>query len=176
MEMLHVLKGRNMKDLEGHIWADEAASMHPDVSFMFQYWKSRAGAAILPSRSDIDPLDFWKHIPRVWMLDVSTGDPYRFLVRLYGTEIVEKAGVDKTGKYLDEFQGDFIETVGYRRICQVIEQKKPIWFRGQSSHLQTKYVKNIETLNCPLSSDGKNVDVIFGYTVVNFSERHNLSS
>lgn len=159
---------------EDGIFATDSISMHPDVSFMFQYWERKIFQTFAPRRLDIDPLDFWEHISRVWILDVHDGKPYPLFVRLYGTEIIEKSGIDKTGKFLSEFQDDFYNTAGYKRIRKVIETKKPVWFRGSASNLRTNFVKDVESLVCPLSTMGTKVDMIFGYTLVDFSERRSV--
>lgn len=163
-----------MSITDNGVIATSSILMHPDVSFIFEYWKDRAGPGFAPRRSDIDPLDFWGHISRVWILEVHEGSPSPLFVRLYGSEIVEKSGLDKTGRYLSEFQNNFYETSGYRRIQKTIEKKMPIWFRGSASNLRTNFVKDVESLVCPISSNGKDVDMIFGYTVTEFSERRKV--
>lgn len=163
-----------MTGTDDGVIATDSISMHPDVSFIFEYWKSRSNNGFAPRRADIDPLEFWEHISRVWLLEVHEGTPSPLYVRLYGTEIVEKSGVDKTGRFLSEFQDDFYETSGYRRIRNVIETGKPFWFKGAASNLRTNFVKNLESLVCPLSSDGVKVNMILGYTLVDFSERRKV--
>lgn len=85
---------------------------HPDHVWLYDYWLARKPEGGLPSRRDIDPIDFPKLLPRVSMIAVDEKDgrvQYRY--RLAGTEIVTRAGRDPTGKYFDElYSGDYLAT------------------------------------------------------------------
>lgn len=72
-----------------------------------EYWFARRSADGGVPRSAIDPLDFPALLPNTMLLD-RIGQPpedrYRF--RLAGTEVVQMAGRELTGKHIDELLPD----------------------------------------------------------------------
>lgn len=156
------------------LFADNITSMHPEITHIFEYWKSKITSDFVPSRSDIDPLEFWGYLPRIWILEVHEGDPYAFYIRLFGSDIVEKAGIDKTGKYMTDFETGFEKTAAFKNMVAVTNLKKAVWYKGLPSNRHTRYVGNVEYIMCPLSNDGEHVNMIFCYSVIEFSERHKL--
>src|SRR6185437_16360420 len=68
---------------------------------LYLYWMERKGAHRLPSRGDVDPLDFHYLLGNIMLLDV-LGQPPRFRMRLHGSNMVARAGYDLTGKFLDD--------------------------------------------------------------------------
>jgi hypothetical protein len=83
---------------------------HALLRALYAYWDDRRGGRIMPARSDLDPVDIPDLLRHLILLDV-THDPLRFRVRLYGTEIAERAGRDPTGKTFDElYAGVYLET------------------------------------------------------------------
>src|SRR5262245_66067533 len=72
---------------------------------LLAYWTERCAGRAMPTRADIDPLDFAYILGNVVLLGVERGPPHeslRFRVRLQGTEIVQRLGFDLTGRALDE--------------------------------------------------------------------------
>ena len=43
---------------------------HPRILALYQYWNSKRGNRLMPSRADIDPLDFPTYLPGIVMVDV----------------------------------------------------------------------------------------------------------
>jgi len=84
---------------------------------LFDYWNVKRGAAPAPSRSDLDPVEIPRLLPIVVLVDVRH-DPLEFRYRLAGTELVQKARAEITGKPFDEIhQGPHHDKVfaEYRR-------------------------------------------------------------
>lgn len=72
---------------------------YPDLCFVLDYWKSKKGKRLAPTRADIDPVDIPRILPRVMLVDVETtaqGEP-DFRYRLSGTGIRDVHGYDATG-------------------------------------------------------------------------------
>src|SRR5690349_17666713 len=68
-----------------------------------RYWFSRRSGDQVPSRADIDPLDFPALLPNIMLLDrVAENGHDRFRFRLSGTNIALHTGRELTGRYLDE--------------------------------------------------------------------------
>ncbi len=75
---------------------------HPVLGRMFSYWRRKAGTRNMPTRADIDPLDFPYALGYVMLIEVERA-PLRFRFRLYGTALVNYfCDGDYTGKYADQ--------------------------------------------------------------------------
>jgi hypothetical protein len=121
------------------------------------YWAGKCRGRRMPSRADIDPLDFGYILGWVMLVDV-VYDPLRFKFRIYGSELVQRMGFDITGKYLSdhpsaEFRG------------HVEQQWRQVAEKGAASHsrfdrwIDGRHMR-FESLRLPLSSDGTTVDMI----------------
>ena len=75
---------------------------HPVLRRMFAYWRKKAGTRRMPTRADLDPLDFPYALGYVMLVEVERA-PLRFRFRLYGSALVNYfADGDYTGKYADQ--------------------------------------------------------------------------
>ena len=63
---------------------------------LFDYWRSRAGGRVMPSRSDIDPAAITSLLPGISIIDASV--PSQPIYRLAGTRLREIYGQEVTGK------------------------------------------------------------------------------
>jgi hypothetical protein len=77
------------------------ASMLTDerMARFYGHWSDLRANRALPARSDLDPADIKQLLPHIVIKQV-VGD--RFLIRLMGTEVVDRTGENFTGRYLDE--------------------------------------------------------------------------
>jgi len=128
---------------------------------LHDYWLKVRGDRLLPSRKDIDPLEFWKLLPYVHMSEWHT-NPDGVFYRIAGTEIVATAGQEFRGRWLSDFQTDpddlqQIMSLYYR----VVATRVPIFGRTDSSTLRLG-VEFFEWILCPLSDDGKQVTHFLG--------------
>jgi hypothetical protein len=75
---------------------------HAHLQRFFTYWRSKAAGREMPTRNDLDPLDFRYILGNVILVDVER-DPLRFRFRLYGARLINffRDG-DYTGKYADQ--------------------------------------------------------------------------
>lgn|GEM_PF-529910 len=96
---------------------------------LFDYWDARCIGEALPTRADIDPIDFPRLLPSISLLEVENAGQrhaeHRVKVRLAGTRLRDMYGRETTGLYLDEFlppQNDGYWTAAFTR---VISQGKP---------------------------------------------------
>lgn len=65
-----------------------------------EYWNSLPKAGVLPDRSDFNPTAIYKLMPAITILEIVSPD--RVEMRLVGTDLVERMGIDPTGRnYLD---------------------------------------------------------------------------
>lgn len=79
----------------------------PRLRRLLAYWLERRGVRSMPSRADIDPMDFAYLLGSIMLVDVvpqTVGGP-RFRYRVYGVNAVAHSGMDLTGRYTEEFPG-----------------------------------------------------------------------
>lgn len=82
---------------------------------------------MLPARQEFAFEDFGPWLGRIRIIRVEHDDPLRLKVTLDGTEIVNTAGIDLTGKYLDRVYGSEALSFlldGYR---SCIRDKRPVY-------------------------------------------------
>jgi len=89
---------------------DEAAALglvDDRLRRLHAYWLERRGNRSMPSRADIDPLDFPYILGWVMLVDVEPQEQggLRFRYRLHGANVVEHSGLDLTGRYTEDFPG-----------------------------------------------------------------------
>jgi hypothetical protein len=126
---------------------------------MHQYWLGKKGERAMPARSDIDPSEIKDLLPNV-ILSRLEYEPFRVLYKLIGTRAVENAGMDYSGRYLDEL--DFVSEFGtdwpaiYRSIAA---DKLPLYGLCQIRFIDG-VVKPYVVAMFPLSSDGERVDQV----------------
>lgn len=92
--------------------ADLDAVRHPDHLALLAFWQEAKPEDGLPSRDGFDPGAFRSMLPRIAVIEPceTPGGP-SFRYRLTGTEIVDRAGRDPTGKTFDElYAGVYLET------------------------------------------------------------------
>ena len=124
---------------------------------LYEYWLTRKGNRSFPARRDIDPLEFRYVLGWVMLVDV-LHDPLRFRVRLHGSEMVQQAGYELTGKFLDE-----LPDAEYRDY--VIEQCRGLVSRSEPLVIHHNRVldgrlRRYEALWLPFSDDDRTVDML----------------
>lgn len=157
MPALHALAG------EPEYWSvkGEADIPNPVLRDLFHYWSWLRGARPSPVYTDLDPVAIPKWVlPHIILVEVMA--PERFRVRLHGTEAVEQAGINLTGRYMHEVDGAE-ETVN--RLSNLVHAKEPYYC--QVGLTWSKYdFKTYEAVVLPLSDrSGLRVPRILAATV-----------
>jgi hypothetical protein len=133
----------------------------PKAVALYQYWNARRGIRSMPTRADIDPLEMRQWLPRLTLVDVSP-DSEHFTYRLVGTQIVDLLGVNPTGRRVEtawpEDTADLI-VEGYR---DVVENRAPV-FCQQINPWQEDQKPTAWAMRLPLSSNGRDVDMVLAY-------------
>lgn len=133
----------------------------PEHRALFDWWLSARGAREMPSRSDFDPLDHPRLLPRLFIVDVNPVPPH-FRYRLCGTEIDDQQGYVMTGRsFEDLFQGElyrftqerFADVAFHRRISYHTTH-----FSNDNSAKRSRFTR----LLLPLSDDGPRIDTVLG--------------
>jgi len=143
--------------------------LHPNIQRLYQYWLGLAPERHLPEwrlpgRQHIDPLSFPDLLPGIWMLDVER-NPLRFRYRLAGTRIVEAAGREVTGLYMDEAHLHASQQPGgLARYADAADHGRPSRRKGKATLWQHKDYRQVENILLPLARDGETVDMLLVYT------------
>jgi hypothetical protein len=136
-----------------------ALRAHEEV---FAYWAGLRRAGALPGRKDLDPARMTRLLPTVSLIQVLNGD-YR--IRLAGTGLFSVYGGEITGKRLSEVYNTAAADYWRYELDRVVAERRPrvghhsMAWRG-ASHMSLLW------LRLPLSSNGREVDVIMGYDAV----------
>lgn len=127
---------------------------------LLDYWQAQCPApGRLPSRARIDPLDLGPALIPYIALIAAVDGGWRFRFRLAGTRLNADAGLDLTGRFVDELNPNpeyaaYIEGL-YRATMQA---RRPSYSetRYRAGSGRTGFTRR---LLCPLSSDGNAVDM-----------------
>ena len=151
----------------GLVLATPHSVQRPRLQRLLQYWEQKRGDRRMPSRTDLDPLDF------VWMLgDISlvevhrACDGLRYRFRLMGTRAVGRLGYDLTGKWLEDlptpdYRSRLVEIFGLMVARAAPHVERP-------NMLIDNHVHHYEILRLPLGRDGYRVDMLM--MAVDFTE------
>jgi len=132
---------------------------------LLNIWREKLRGRKMPSRADLDPLEFsaaaWPHL---MLIDVEKAANLRFRYRLIGSHIVNTLGRDSTGRYIDEVQDpaaydEFVD--GYR---WAVENGRPLRRSGRAIFVNKEWV-TFETLVLPLSLDDMAVNMLLAPAV-----------
>jgi hypothetical protein len=128
---------------------------YPEIGRVLAYWRGKKGDRALPSRADIDPLEFRRELPRVMMVEVSY-DPLDFRYRVAGTGLFAMHGTELTGKAPRELDPPEYGALIHRHYAEAVARRVPILHLIELTvnYLATSYARII----LPLSSDGRAVD------------------
>jgi PAS domain len=129
-----------------------------------RYWLSIKPEDGLPGRQHIDPTDIPSLLHGVWLIDVRR-NPLSFVFRLVGTSVVNFFGKDPTGRSLYDVFQNFEETIAYKDFCHVVETGELRWRRGAPVLSHLPKFSGLERVYLPFARDGKDVDMIFCFSV-----------
>ncbi|MFN3228563.1 MAG: PAS domain-containing protein [Asticcacaulis sp.] len=131
---------------------------------LFRYWRSLRQEGRLPSRAQLDPSAFRNLLPQISLVDVSGDplDPVCLKQRLAGTGFYPAYGREITGRTFAEIYPPAASAYWCEELAFVVRTQKPsvglhnMAWRGLPG-------LSLFWLRLPLSTDGKNVDVILGH-------------
>jgi hypothetical protein len=91
---------------------------------MHAYWLSKCGSHPMPTRAEIDPVDFSWALGNVCLLDVET-NPLRLRYRLAGTRLTRLYEMDLTGRTVDDIRLPDLRNLVRSHLQEVVETAKP---------------------------------------------------
>ena len=141
---------------------------YPDLIEVLDYWELKRCERFAPSRSDIEPLDLVRILPRIMLADVLT-DPPGFRYRLSGTGIAGVHGEELTGLTpLDLKPAEYGRLID-RHYRQCVSERKPLLHLIilDSTHRSRAYAR----LLLPLSNDGEQINMLMAVDSANQDAR-----
>ena len=144
---------------------------HSSIRWLYDYWRERRPAPdMLPGRRHIDPLDFHRLWPWIWMVDVQP-EPLRFRFRLIGSRHVALMQRDYSRQWLHEalprlFGTPVTEGLEYAVVNRTSGYRRsPSYFRYKGK-LHSAPHRMAERLFLPLAADGLAVNIVLALTML----------
>ena len=132
---------------------------------LFAYWVTLGKAVNLPRRTDFDPTEVPRLLAKIALQDV-VRDPIRFRYRLMGSDVIQLRESNHTGQWLHEIYPNFEQSITYKRLVTVVEERRSIWCIGQPTHHSRSEFRLRELLHLPFADDGKSVDTLLTAVLV----------
>ena len=129
---------------------------------LYGYWAGKCGTRKLPSRKDIDPLEFTYALSRVSLVDVEEG-ARRFHYRLVSTSLTQRLGYEMTRRYVEDIPDAEVRSYVEALYAHVVDLRAPLYER--SNRFFSNRIWNHEALVLPLSSDGSTIDMLMVYRI-----------
>ena len=137
----------------------------PRFRWLFDYWLDRLVDGSLPSRADVDPIDFPHLLGRLNLIEVLREEGrLRFRYRLFGTKVSDMIGRDLTGRLLE----DVVLPIDYRKIGavhrEVVETRRPHFWQIPVPFIDRDF-GSYRRLLLPLAEDGATVDLLMSLVI-----------
>jgi hypothetical protein len=129
---------------------------------LLTYWLDKRCDRVMPSITDIDPIDIPWALSRIWICDYLP-ESGRFRYRLAGEEINTYWDCRIGGRYLDEIMpAERLEPVT-TKLLNVVDGPAIVHDIGEA-HLDEELFAKHEQIILPLSDDGHTVSSVLGAT------------
>ena len=132
----------------------------PEQRQLYDYWQEKAGANVMPGRSDISPAQIPRLLPNVSLLEREMPTD-RFKIRLAGTCLREVFQREVTGSYVDHPDLASAENYWTAVCAQVLESASPAQGVVKAPNRANDHLVQF-WLRLPLGADHINVDMILG--------------
>jgi len=143
---------------------DTTAFLSPKVAQLYQWWRSHARDGRLPLRGAFDITEHTSLVPDLFLVEVQADG--RFLMKLEGERVIELFGVNNTGRVITEAAG--VGEYGHalaEYYQSIVDEKLCRRCTGNMERVNDRRWIEFESIDCPLSRDGGQVDFILGVSV-----------
>lgn len=133
---------------------------YPDLCLVLDYWRSKKGKRIAPTRADIDPIDIPRILPRIMLADVETDTAGQmdFRYRLSGTGIRNVHGYDPTSLRPGDLTPPIYGQLIHAHYRTAVETRQPL------AHVivmvTNKKQRSYARIILPLSADGETINML----------------
>lgn len=112
----------------------------------------------MPARTDIDPLEMTFVIGNIILVDVIAGEQPGFRIRLHGTNLVQRAGYELTGRTLDALPQNEFRELARLSFTKVATSGEPL--HVARDRVIDDRLHRYETVIMPMAADGATVDML----------------
>lgn len=124
-----------------------------------RYWSERRQGRDMPDRADVDALTMPRRVlANVGLAELSDGGR-RIKYRLVGTEIVNRLGVDFTGRYVSEVMNGSYRLYITSMFRAVFEHRAPLYSEG-TFRQDRRNMSRTRRLLLPLTRGGDKVEMV----------------
>ena len=127
---------------------------------LYRYWTEKRGERMLPSRGDLDLLDFTYALTWVSLVDVME-EPRRFRYRLVSTGLTERLGYEMTGRYVEDLPDSDMRRYVEGLYGRCVDQLVPLYEKSTRIHAYKLWLH--EALVLPLSQGSEKVEMLMIY-------------
>jgi len=159
MEAVERYEAGLVTTMDEHLDALERRLTSKRLRQLLRDWASWRQGREFPSRADVSPEKIKYLLGGIVLLDV-TYDPLLFRYRLMGSALAARRGHDLTGKLLDDNPDPELRQGLIKLNSSVVETRRPQTSEYRIAGLATGRSYNYDALNLPLSSDGKQINMI----------------
>jgi hypothetical protein len=139
---------------------EPAAFKTPKVRQAYEYWLGKSAGGLLPSRSDIKPLELRGLLDHLFLIDV-TQEPLGFTFRLVGSQLTQWAGREHTGFTFNDQPDEPNWKTVFDDYRSVVETRLPRRDERTAPWAREGFYR-FERMVAPLSNSGGTVDMLFG--------------
>mgnify|MGYP001293577682 CR=1 FL=1 len=141
----------------------ELSRRSPVIQQGFEYWCSKGWPIRLPGREDIDPMEMWKLLPNVVLLDVLE-EPEDFRYRLIGTAVVYHLASDLTGMRMSDIEHQKPPSRIWDSCKRVVVSKSPLLSNIPYVGPHTEFVSG-EDIIMPLANETGDINMLIAFVV-----------
>lgn len=137
----------------------------------FDHWQSlRPAPGLLPGRQHIDPIAIPALLPHLWLLDVvrdaAMPGGLHLRYRLVGSHVELGFGQTRTGRWFEQVEPAFATDPRLRAPYEAaVLHHEASYRRGPPRFVHNKSAAALERLLLPLASNGRDVDMLLGFTI-----------
>ena len=132
---------------------------------LFAYSLTFGKAANLPRRNDFDTTEVRRLLAKIELQDV-VRDPIHLRYRLMGSDVIQLRESNHTGQQLHKIYQNFEQSITYKRLATVVEERRSIWCIGRPTHQSRSACRLRELLHLPFAADGESVDTLLTAVLV----------
>jgi hypothetical protein len=164
-----------MESLQVAIDAAEVpiAEMPSTLERALAYWTEKKSTRLMPSRADIDPIEFKHYLGRVALVNVQASEP-RFKLRLIGTSHFFRKHGPRDGHDIMEVKPEEYAREVARQYEETVARREPTVFKTTLAFRGTTF--SYTRLALPLCSDGASPDMLLAVAVFKADEQREFFS
>lgn len=136
----------------------------PEMRWMVDYWTSKRGDRLIPLRSDIDPLDFYKFWPTIYLLEGASLE--ELIVKVAGTAYRSLYGFEVTGRRIIDIIPEEIAPQVVEDYAACLDKSIPVYRESSMTWRARNAPVSYNRLLLPFGRNTQTVGYILGFAVI----------